>query len=83
MSGLTKYGNYAILKSRQKIIERVSWMSGSQEQMRDMPVIVRSAFGHALWEVQIGNTPLDMKPLPGLGNGICELRESFDTMPIA
>jgi phage-related protein len=39
---------------------------------------VKASFGLRLFELQIGKTPLDMKPLRQFGSGVYELRESFD-----
>ena len=43
-----------------------------------MPREVKASFGLRLFELQIGKTPLDMKPLRQFGRGVYELRESFD-----
>ena len=43
-----------------------------------MPAEVKASFGFRLCELQQGGTPLDIKPLPQFGNGVSELRESFD-----
>src|SRR5712664_4247004 len=38
----------------------------------------KASFGHRLRQVQNGETPLDVKPLPRFGGGVWELRERFD-----
>ena len=43
-----------------------------------MPQQVKGSFGFRLRELQQGDTPLDMKPLPQFGGGVFELRDSFD-----
>ncbi len=43
-----------------------------------MPGAVKASFGLRLYEVQCGETPQDMKPVPQFGAGVYELRESFD-----
>jgi len=39
---------------------------------------MKASFGVKLYELQQGETPLDMKPLPQFGTGVYELRESFE-----
>jgi phage-related protein len=41
-----------------------------------MPRPVKASFGHRLRQVQNGETPLDVKPLPQFGGGVC--CERFD-----
>lgn len=43
-----------------------------------MPQEVKGSFGFRLSELQQGGTPLDMKLLPQFGEGVFELRDSFD-----
>ncbi len=38
----------------------------------------KASFGHRLRQVQDGETPADVKPLPQFGGGVWELRERFD-----
>jgi phage-related protein len=45
---------------------------------RRLPGKVKVSFGVRLFELQLGRTPLDMKPLTPFGAGVCELREGFD-----
>ncbi len=56
----------------------VVWIASSKDDLRKLPREVRISFGFRLHELQQGKTPLDMKPLPQLGRGVCELRESFE-----
>ncbi len=53
------------------------WVGSSKNDISGMPGPVKGSFGHRLREVQGGRTPLDMKPLPQFGKGVCELREQF------
>lgn len=57
----------------------VIWVGSSKKELLDTPEFIRKSFGHQLWEVQKGDAPLDMKPMPQLGRGVYELRDSFDT----
>jgi phage-related protein len=56
----------------------IVWIASSKDDISAMPDPVKVSFGHRLNEVQCGQTPLDMKPLPQFGGGVHELRERFD-----
>src|SRR5579859_5594997 len=56
----------------------VVWVGNSKDDISALPVPVKASLGHRLRQVQEGETPLDMKPLPQFGTGVFELRESFD-----
>jgi phage-related protein len=57
----------------------LKWVGSSKRNLDEMPSQIRNSFGYRLWQVQIGKTPHDMKPLFGLGHGIYELREQHET----
>ncbi len=59
-------------------IKPLVWISNSRKEIAELPKPVRASFGHRLWQVQQGQAPRDMKMLPEIGRGVCELRESFD-----
>jgi phage-related protein len=59
-------------------IKPLIWISRSKAELAALPKPVRASFGHRLWQVQNGKTPRDIKALPQVGRGVCELRESFD-----
>jgi phage-related protein len=59
-------------------MKRVIWIGSSKEDISILPVPVKGSFGFQLNELQQGKTPLDMKPLPQFGTGVCELRDSFE-----
>ncbi len=55
----------------------VLWVGSSRRDLLDMPDAVRRSFGHALFEAQIGLTPVIAKVLRGFGSaGVLELVES-------
>jgi len=56
----------------------VIWVGSSKDDISSLPGPVKASFGHRLRQVQNGETPLDMKPLPRFGTGMFELRERFD-----
>jgi phage-related protein len=57
----------------------VIWVGSSKSEISGMPVEVKTSFGLRLYELPLGRTPLDMKPITLFGSGVYELRESFDT----
>jgi phage-related protein len=60
----------------------ITWIASSKDDLSALPREVKVSFGSRLYELQQGKTPLDMKPSPQFGAGVCELRESFAEMPI-
>ena len=54
------------------------WLGSSLYDLSAFPPDVKRAFGHALWEVQKGETPLSAVPLTQFGAGVYELKESHD-----
>jgi phage-related protein len=59
-------------------LRSIIWVGSSKTDLSAMPSAVKASFGSRLYELQQGKTPMDMKPLPQFGRGVCELRESFD-----
>lgn len=52
------------------------WIGSSLRDIQDMPDAVRRSFGHALFEAQLGLTPVIAKVLRGFGSaGVLELIE--------
>jgi phage-related protein len=50
------------------------WVGSSRRDLREFPPAVRRTFGVALFAVQLGETPPDVKPLKGFGGaGVLEL----------
>jgi len=60
------------------IARPVIWVGRSKDDISALPSPVKASFGHRLRQVQNGETPLDVKPLPQFGGGVWELRERFD-----
>lgn len=55
----------------------VYWMGSSRRDLLEMPDNVRRSFGHALFEAQLGLTPIIAKVLRGFGGaGVLELVEN-------
>jgi len=56
--------------------KQLVWVGSSRRELREFPTAVRRSFGVALFAVQLGETPLDAKPLRGFGGaGVLELIE--------
>jgi phage-related protein len=53
----------------------VEFVGRAREDLRAFPEEVRQDVGHALYLVQIGQTPDNVKPLRGFGSGVQEIRE--------
>lgn len=62
----------------QLIARPVIWVGSSKDDISALAEPVKASFGHRLRQVQNGETPLDVKPLPQFGTGVLELRERFD-----
>jgi phage-related protein len=60
------------------IARPVIWVGSSKDDISALPSPVKASFGHRLRQVQNGETPPDVKPLPQFGAGVFELRERFD-----
>jgi phage-related protein len=56
----------------------VLWVGSSKDDISALPRPVKATFGQRLWQVQNGETPLDMRSLTQFGTGVFELRERFD-----
>src|SRR5689334_18122848 len=59
-------------------VREIIWIGSSKDDLSALSREVKASFGLRLFEIQLGKTPLDMKPLPQFGRGVYELRESFD-----
>jgi phage-related protein len=62
----------------QLIARPVIWVGSSKDDISALPGPIKASFGHRLRQVQNGETPLDVKPLPQFGTGVLELRERLD-----
>ena len=57
----------------------VRWVGGSREQLQTFPEPVRKDIGHALYRVQIGETPPSAKPMKGIESGVFEIIDNYNT----
>lgn len=53
----------------------VVWLGDSREALRSFPKGPQRDLGYALYQVQLGQSPLDSKPMRTVGSGVYELRE--------
>jgi phage-related protein len=54
---------------------KLAWLGDSQDVLRRFPKDVRKDLGYALRQVQLGQMPLDSKPMKTVGPGVYELRD--------
>jgi phage-related protein len=58
----------------------IHFIASSLDDLRDVPPLVRGAFGRQLLDVQYGDTPASAKPLKGFGGAsVLELVEDEDS----
>jgi phage-related protein len=57
----------------------VFWMGSTLKDLRRMPDEVQRVIGRGLMDAQFGGRPLNAKPLAGLGPGVFEICDDFDT----
>jgi phage-related protein len=57
----------------------IVWVGDSRKQVRNFPMEVKKEVGDALFDVQMGTTPPDAKPLKGVGSGVFEIVTRHDT----
>ena len=57
----------------------VQWVGDSKERLQAFPEPVRKDIGHALYRVQIGETPPSAKPMIGIESGVFEIVDPYGT----
>ncbi|MDE0555071.1 MAG: type II toxin-antitoxin system RelE/ParE family toxin [Candidatus Poribacteria bacterium] len=57
----------------------VQWVGDSRERLQTFPESVRKDIGHALYRVQIGETPPLAKPMRSIESGVFEIIDNYDT----
>jgi phage-related protein len=62
-------------KSDDKPLVPIAIQSDSRRVLRGFPAAVRQDLGYALYQLQLGQTPPDRKPVRTVGSGVYELRE--------
>ena len=59
--------------------KNVQWVGDSKERLQAFPEPVRKDIGHALYRVQIGETPPSAKPMVGIESGVFEIVDIYST----
>ena len=59
--------------------KNVQWIGDSKERLQAFPEPVRKDIGHALYRVQIGETPPSAKPMVGIESGVFEIVDIYST----
>lgn len=65
--------------SKDSVLRPVVWMGDSKKQLKKMPEEVQKQMGGELYLAQRGEDPPHSKRLTGLGNGVFEIRDDFDS----
>lgn len=58
---------------------RVVWLGDSRRTLQAFPQPVRRDMGAALFAAQCGQTAAHIKPFKGVGSGVMEIAERYDT----
>ncbi len=61
------------------IPRNVRWIGDSRERLQAFPEPVRKDIGHALYRVQIGETPPSAKPMKDIESGVFEIVDNYNT----
>jgi phage-related protein len=65
--------------NQDRTLREIEWLGDSRERLRSFPDQVRQDIGYALHLVQLGETPTSAKPFKGLGSGVYEVVDDYDT----
>ncbi len=57
-------------------MKRLIWLADTRSNVRFFPASVQDALGFALYRAQLGESPLNSKPLHGVGAGVMEISAS-------
>ena len=58
---------------------RVAWLGDSRKNLQAFPQPIRRDMGAALFAAQCGETAEHVKPFKGVGGGVMEIAERYDT----
>jgi phage-related protein len=61
------------------MLRPVLWIGDSKKQLKKMPEEVQKQMGDELYLAQKGETPPHSKKLKGIGRGIYEIKDDFDS----
>ena len=60
-------------------VKQVVWIGDSRKQLKKFPIKVQRNIGYALYFAQRGELHPSAKPMKGLGSGIFEIVDNFNT----
>jgi phage-related protein len=60
-------------------VKQVVWIGDSKKQLKKFPIKVQRNIGYALYFAQRGELHPNAKPMKGLGSGIFEIVDNFNT----
>lgn len=66
------------MAEKEQLNARVAWEGDSLEVLRGFPKGARAEFGAELFRLQLGEKPLDSRPMKSIGQGVFELRQRDD-----
>ncbi len=52
----------------------IVWIGNTRRRLQKFPQEAREQGGHELWQVQLGFSPSDWRPMPSIGAGVIEIR---------
>ncbi len=65
------------------VLRPVIWIGDSKKQLKKMPEDVQKQLGGELYLAQRGEKPPHGKPFKGIGSGVFEIKDDFDSDTIA
>ncbi len=60
-------------------MKRIAWIGSSYADLRDFPEDAMHEAGYQLHRLQVGQQPLDWKPMQSIGQGVQEIRIKEDS----
>ena len=54
----------------------IVFAGSSLDDLKDFPSNVRNEIGHNLYAIQCGEAPMSYRPMPSIGPGVIELRQT-------
>jgi len=64
---------------KQPVLRLVVWMGNSKDILLGFPKVVRKLMGDELQLMQFGGIPQHAKPYKGLGSGVFEIAQPYET----
>lgn len=64
---------------KDQVVRPVIWIGDSKKQIKKMPEDVQKQLGGELYLAQRGEKPPHSKPFKGIGSGVFEIKDDFET----